>query len=179
MKETKVSSSVRFNNFFMTVYEDTVKLDNGKHTTRTYIKHDGAAAVLPITVDHKLILIKQFRYPVGQVFIEVPAGKKDAIDEAGLTCAKRELEEETGYQSNAFEFIGTTHNCIGYSNEAIDLYIARNCQLVDNPLKADDDENIDLMIVSLEEAKELLSSHQITDAKTWILIQHYISEMRD
>ncbi|MCF7925732.1 MAG: NUDIX hydrolase [Candidatus Izimaplasma sp.] len=175
MKEKKIKSEKKYECFFMSLYEDDVKLENGKETKRIYITHDGAAAVLPVTKDGHLILIKQFRYPLGKTIIEVPAGKKDDPNESGLTCAKRELEEETGYQSSTFNWVGVTHNCVGYSNEAIELFIATDCYSVEDPLKSDDDEQIELLIVSKQEAKSLLSTHQITDAKTWILLQHYLS----
>lgn len=162
----------------MTVYEDEVLLENGKQTKRIYITHEGAAAVLPITKDGQLVLIKQYRYPIHQEIIEVPAGKKDDPDESGQTCVKRELEEETGYQSTSLEYIGTTHNCVGYSNEAIELFIARDCYPVENPLKGDDDEQIEVMVVSPQKAKMLLEKGTITDAKTLVLLQHYFHKER-
>ncbi len=177
MKETKLSSKEVYKTFFMTVYEDDVRLENGKETKRIYITHEGAAAVLPITKKGELVLIKQYRYPIQQEIIEVPAGKKDYPEETGEACIHRELEEETGYQSQNLEYIGTTHNCVGYSNEAIELFIAHDCYPVDDPKTGDEDEQIEVFVVSPKEAKTLLQKGKITDAKTWILLQTYLQKI--
>ena len=113
MDEKTVSSKKVYESSFLTMYEDQVLLENGMKSQRVYVKHIGAAAVLPITKDGKIILTKQFRYPVKKVTIEIPAGKKDEIDERGIDCIKRELEEETGYQSNDIRHVYDIHNCLG------------------------------------------------------------------
>jgi len=159
---------------FMDLYEDEVLLPNGKESMRTYIEHPGAAAVLPITKDNKVLLIKQFRYPIRQVTIEIPAGKKDTIKETGLACVTRELEEETGYQAVRFEKFMDIHNCLGYSNEMIELFFAYDIYPVEHPLQSDDDEFIDIMICDKEEVLELLQTNQITDVKTIITLQEYL-----
>lgn len=174
LKETKISSKKIYECFFMKLYEDEVLLPNKKTSSRIYVKHDGASAVLPITKQGKLILIRQFRYPINQVTIEVPAGKKDEPHEDGLVCAVRELEEETGYRSNRMVKIQDLHNCIGYSNEMIELFIAYDCEKVENPATGDDDEFIELLELTKEEAKDLLMGGTITDAKTIILLQYYL-----
>jgi len=174
LEEKTLSSKKVYECFFMKLYEDRVLLPNNKESNRIFIKHDGASAVLPITKDGKIILIKQFRYPVNQVMIEIPAGKKDKPFEDGVLCAVRELEEETGYKSNNLKKIQDLHNCVGYSNEMIELYIAYDCEKIDNPKSGDDDEFIELLEVSKEEAKSLLKKGKITDAKTIITLQYYL-----
>lgn len=175
-KEEQINSKLIYECFFMKLYEDDVLLPDGNQSKRIYIKHDGASAILPITKEGNILLVKQFRYPIGQVSIEIPAGKKDEPNEDGLLCAKRELEEETGHVSNNIEKISEVYNCVGYSNEKIELYIAYNCVKTDNPLPMDDDEFIELMSVTVEESKNLLQNGLISDSKTIIALQYYYIE---
>jgi len=174
MKETKKASKKVFECSFMELFEDEVILDNKKTSTRVYIKHPGAAAILPITKDHKIILIKQFRYPIQMINLEVPAGKKDDPKEDSFECAHRELEEETGYVTNQMEFYKRIYPCVGYSDEYIDLFIAKDCVKIDHPKEMDADENIECLFFNPEEIQELIDSDQIGDSKTLILLQHYL-----
>lgn len=177
LKEKQLTHELVFKNMFMKIYLDEILLPNNLTSKRIYLKHDGAAAVLPITKDGDVLLIRQFRYPIMQEVIEIPAGKKDAIDESGLLCAKRELEEETGYVSNDFVKFNDLHSCVGYSSELIELFIAKNCEKIENPKKGDDDEFIELLIVSKEEVVELLRQGKVTDAKTLVALQYYLLEI--
>jgi len=158
----------------MTLFEDEVELDKGVLTKRVYIKHPGAAAVLPLTKDGLFILTKQFRYPIHQVSIEIPAGKKDHEFEDALECAKRELEEETGYMSSNYCHLQTFHTCLGYSNETIDIYLAKDCTIKENPKKQDEDENIQILFVTIEEAQKMIEQGEITDGKTILAIHKYL-----
>lgn len=177
LEEKTITSKKVYECFFMSLYEDRVLLPNSKESNRIYIKHNGASAILPITKEGKIVLIKQFRYPINQVIIEIPAGKKDEPIEDGLRCAVRELEEETGYTSTNVIKFQDLHNCVGYSNEMIELFIAYDCEKIDIPKSGDDDEFIELMEVSKEEANVLLKQGKITDAKTLIMLQHYLYGM--
>jgi ADP-ribose pyrophosphatase len=174
LNEKTISSRLIYECFFMKLYEDEVELPNNKKSQRIYIHHDGAAAVLPITQDGNILLIKQFRYPIKSATIEIPAGKKDDVLEDGLTCAKRELEEETGYTSNDIKKITDIHNCLGYSDEKIELFLATSCEKMMTAPNMDEDEFIELLSISKVEAKELLFSGKITDAKTIIALQYYL-----
>jgi len=178
MNEKQLSSTSIYKCFFMELFEDKVLLPNKETSTRIYITHPGAAAVLPITKNQEVLLIKQFRYPIRRVTIEIPAGKKDETTETGLECVTRELEEETGYQSNKFEKFMDMHSCLGYSDELIELYIAHDVYPVDNPLPGDDDEFIEVGVYSVEEVDELLHTNQITDGKTIILLQEFLRRNR-
>ena len=173
MKEKTLDSKLVFQNDFMDLYVDDILLPDQRKTTRTYIKHSGAAAVLPITRDGKLVLTRQYRYPVHKISIEIPAGKKDSKSETGLECVQREIEEETGYNSKEFKHIHNIHNCIAYSDEMIELFIAYDCELVEDRLQPDDDEFIEPLILTLEEAEELVASNEITDLKTMYTISYY------
>lgn len=174
MKETTKSSKLVYECSFMKLYEDEVILDNQNISQRVYVKHPGAAAILPITKDNKIILINQYRYPIQKVNLEIPAGKKDDENEDSFECAKRELEEETGYVSSDMKLFKRIYPCVGYSNEYIDLFIAKNCVEIENPKAMDVDENIECVFLSLDEIKHLIKTDQIADAKTLILLQGYL-----
>ncbi|MDY0075373.1 MAG: NUDIX hydrolase [Acholeplasmataceae bacterium] len=174
MKEITKTSVKKYTCSFLSLHEDDVILDNHQLTKRVVIKHIGGACVLPITQDHKVILTKQFRYPIRQVTIEIPAGKKDTFDEDSLICAKRELEEETGYVSNDFKHVYVLHPCLGYSDEKLDIYIALNCYKLDDPKAMDADEQIEIMILDKIEVQSLLDQGLITDGKTLIALQYFL-----
>ena len=176
MIEKKLSSKKIYESNVIDLYEDQVLVSNGIKAQRVVARHNGAAAVLPITSDNKIILTKQFRYPLNQVMIEIPAGKKDSKDELGIECAKRELEEETGYNSNDIEHIFDIHNAVGYSDEMIQIYIAYNCYKVENPLDSDPDEILENYIISIDEAKSMLDNKELTDVKTIVALQYFLSK---
>lgn len=173
MEEIKVGSKRVYEHKFLSVDEDLVKLPNNVTSTRVVLRHPGGAAVLPITKDHKILLIKQFRYPINQELIEIPAGKLDP-NESSLVCAMRELEEETSFISNHFEFLMSIHPCVGYSDEMIDLFIAYDCERINDPKSMDDDEFIEVKAYTLNEIEYLLNNQQITDGKTIIACEHYL-----
>lgn len=177
MKEIKIGSKRVYEHKFLSVDEDQVILPNQKNSTRVVLRHPGGAALLPITKDHKIILIKQYRYPILQELIEIPAGKLDE-GESSLTCAIRELEEETGYISHRVEFLMSVHPCVGYSDEMIDLYIAYDCELKETPKSMDDDEFIEINLYSMSEIEKMLDDNQITDGKTLIILEHYLRKTR-
>lgn len=174
MNERQLSHDKRFSCFFMDLYEDRVLLPSGKKSSRIYIEHAGAAAVLPLTREGDVLLIRQFRYPIRQVTIEIPAGKKDAPDERGIDCVARELEEETGHRSNRIEHVMDIHNCLGYSDETIELFVAHDVYAVDNPRPSDDDETIEVARYTKADVANLLEQGAITDVKTIVMLQHYL-----
>ena len=176
LNEKKIKSKEVYKSDFVRIYEDQVLLPNKKTSKRVYIKHPGAACALPILDDGRVLLVKQYRYPVNLVTLELPAGKKD-IGENSLLTIKRELEEETGYRATDYEFVLSIHNAIAYSDETIDCYIARGLKKVEHPLKQDEDEFTEIAIFSIDELKEKIRTNEITDVKTIIMIQHYLLKM--
>ncbi|MDX9691662.1 MAG: NUDIX hydrolase [Acholeplasmataceae bacterium] len=174
MKEKTKSSKEIYTCHFMTLYEDQVELYNGKMTERVFVDHPGAAAILPITKDGNIILTRQFRYPIKEVSIEIPAGKKDDIHEDPKHCAARELEEETGHMSDHLEHFITYYPCLGYSNEVIDIFIAYDCIVKENPKAQDDDEHVEIIILSLKEIEHMIKNQDIKDGKTIMAIQKYM-----
>jgi ADP-ribose pyrophosphatase len=174
MNEKTVKSVRKYACSFLELYEDEVILKSDKQASRVVIKHPGGASVLPITSSGHIILTKQHRYPIHQDTIEIPAGKKDFVGEAGLDCAKRELEEETGYVSKHFEQIYAFHPCLGYSDELLDIFIAFDCVPKADPKAMDEDEDIEVMLIQKADILPLLNSGKITDGKTIIALQYYL-----
>ena len=174
MKETKIHSKPVYHSNFLTIEEDTVMTSESIETTRIVIRHSGASAILPITDDGNIVLIKQFRYPISAVTIEVPAGKLEA-DEDPVLCASRECEEEAHVKPEKIEHVMSIHNCLGYSDEVIHLYIGYRCKHIKNPLPKDIDETFEILYYTKKEVLALLQRHEITDAKTIILLQHYLA----
>jgi ADP-ribose pyrophosphatase len=165
LKETRVDSELAYDGNFLKVSRDRVKLPDGKVTQREYIRHPGAVVILALFDDGRVLLERQFRYPNGKVFIEFPAGKIDP-GEASLACAKRELEEETGYTATDWHFVCTMHNAIAYSDEHLDLFLARG--LTAGDAKLDDGEFLETFTATIPEMLEMVRRGDITDVKTVI-----------
>ena len=165
LKETKLSSKIIFQGRLLDVRKDEVELPNGKTSTREWINHPGAVCCIPILPDGKIALIRQYRYPVQSEMIELPAGKLDK-GEKPEACALRELEEEIGYRTNKLTFLTHIHPAIGFANEKMWLYLAEELEKTDS--KLDDDEFLELIPISLDDAVEMIWSHEITDVKTII-----------
>ena len=165
LKETKVDGEIAYDGNFLKVSRDRVKLPDGKLTQREFIRHPGAVVILALFDDGRVLLERQFRYPNDQVFIEFPAGKIDP-GEASLACAKRELEEETGYTATDWQFVCTIHNAIAYSDEHLDLFLARG--LTAGDAKLDDGEFLETFTATIPEMLEMIKRGDITDVKTVI-----------
>jgi ADP-ribose diphosphatase len=161
--ETRVSSEAVFDGRLLHVRRDTVRLPDGSLATREHIVHPGAVLVVPVLPDGRLVIERQFRYPLDRVFIEFPAGKRDAGESAEDT-ARRELREEAGYDAERFTPLGTIHTLISYTNERIDLFVADGLSYVG--AKLDDGEFLDIVTMTEDEMLAALDRGEITDAKT-------------
>ena len=158
--EKKISSEPVFDGVLLHVMKDEVELPNGHKAVREWIRHPGASAVIPLLPDNQIILVRQFRYPVGQVTLEVPAGKLDKIGEDPIECAKRELSEETGYTAGKFWKLTTIATTVGFSNEYIHLYAASD--LTAGDLHPDSDEFINVVKMPLTAALQMVESGKIS-----------------
>jgi ADP-ribose pyrophosphatase len=165
LKEAKVDSALVYEGDFLKVQRDIVRLPDGKTTAREYIRHPGAVVILPLFDDGSVLLERQFRYPLNQVFIEFPAGKIDP-DETSLVCAKRELQEETGYIATDWQFICTIHNAIAYSDEHLDIFLARG--LIAGESRLDDGEFLETFSAPLADMMAWVREGKVTDVKTII-----------
>lgn len=162
--EKTISSKVIFSGVLLTVLRDEVVLENGAMSTREHVLHPGAVAIVPVTDDGRVILVEQYRYPIKSKLLEIPAGKFDKPGEDPLECAKRELEEETGYTAKSYTYLGYIHTTPGFSNEVIHLYLAQG--LTPGDSNPDEDEIIETKIEDFEHVVQKCISGEITDAKT-------------
>ncbi|OGB88825.1 hypothetical protein A2625_02130 [candidate division WOR-1 bacterium RIFCSPHIGHO2_01_FULL_53_15] len=165
LEEKEINSKKVFEGRLLKVRVDTVKLPNGVESTREVVEHPGAVAVVAITQDNELVLIRQFRQATGEVLLEVPAGVPEK-NEAGEAAARRELEEETGYHAKNVKKIWEGYASPGYSNEIIQFFLATDMNLMKQ--KTDEDELIEVDLVDLELCLDLVKTGKIRDNKTMI-----------
>jgi len=165
LQESKIDGELVYEGHFLKVQRDLIRLPDGKQGVREFIRHPGAVTILPLFEDGSVLLERQFRYPSGQVFVEFPAGKIDP-GEDHLACAKRELREETGYTATDWQFICTIHNAIAYSDEHLELYLARGLQAGERRL--DEGEFLDVFKLPLSELLDQVRQGLVTDVKTII-----------
>ena len=179
LRELRQTSDKILAGRFLQVFSDQVTLPDGKSTFREYIGHPGAVMVIPLLIDAqgqtRIVLERQFRYPVGQVMVELPAGKRDGQEDL-LLCAQRELREETGYSATQWAHAGVLHPCISYSTEYIDIWFAQGLQA--GPRQLDVGEFLEVFSASTDEFFAWCRDGRITDAKTLtgaLWLQNYLS----
>lgn len=161
--ETTVSSETVYRGHFLELKRDVVALPDGKQAGREYVIHPGAVMVIGLLPDGRLVMERQYRYPVRQTMIEFPAGKLDP-GEGGLACAQRELLEETGYRARRWARAGVMHPVIGYATEVIEIWFADELTLGERHLDAG--EFLDVFTASQDELEAWMHNGQLTDAKT-------------
>lgn len=156
------------------VYKDHMKFSNGNTEDWDFIHHDGAATVIPVMDDGKILMVKQYRNALERDTLEIPAGKLDDPDEEGIVCASRELKEETGYSSDDLEWLLTIRTTVAFCDERIEVFVARN--LIPGEQHLDEDEFVDVKAYKLEELKEMIFEGKIQDSKTMAAILAYESK---
>lgn len=144
---------------------DDVLLPNGKEAKREIVNHPGAVAVIAITKEGNLVLVEQYRKALERSIIEIPAGKLEPGEKPEYT-AKRELEEETGYGCNNLQYLQTFSTSPGFADEVIHLFVAKDLYKIEEKADLDEDEFVELLEVTLEEAEEMVKEQRIYDAKT-------------
>ena len=169
LTEHTLSSETVFAGDLLHVRRDRVRLGaDGPESVREWIHHPGAAAVVPLFANGDTLLIRQFRYPARREFLEVPAGKFDSPDESALDLARRELKEEVGLTAARWTRLGETHPAIGYSDEAIHLFLAED--VTEGDAAPDGDERVVPVRLPLAEAVERARAGEILDGKTCVAL---------
>ncbi len=167
--EKTISEKTIFNGRIIDLVLKDVELPDGKTSKREIINHPGAVAIIAVTESKKIVLIKQFRKPLEKTIIEIPAGKLEKGEDP-LKCAKRELEEETGYKPKEIEAVTSFYTSPGFADELVHIYFTDKLEL--GEVNRDDDEFLDVLEVTLEEAEALIEKQLIHDAKTVYAIQY-------
>ena len=165
LRETQVASALMHQGKFLTLKQDIVRLPDGRNASREYLIHPGAVMMIPLFDDGTVLMERQFRYPVGKVMIEFPAGKLDP-QEGALACGKRELVEETGYTAQRWDYLTRIHPVISYSTEFIDIYLARD--LKQGEARLDEGEFLETFITSAGQLIDWVRAGKISDVKTII-----------
>jgi len=164
-EEKTVNTEKIFAGNIIDLQVDDVTLPDGNMSKREIVKHPGAVAVIPITKDNKIVFVEQYRKPLEKSIVEIPAGKLEK-GENPMIAAIRELEEETGYTTNNLSFITSFYTSPGFADELLHLYITDDIEKVENPAAGDEDEFVEVVELTLDEAKQYVEEERIHDAKT-------------
>lgn len=171
LEEKTIKTEHIFSGRIISLQVDDVKLPDGKTAKRELIKHPGAVAVIAVTADNKIVMVEQFRKALERNLVEIPAGKLEKGEEPKV-CAARELEEETGYVCESLELVNSFYTSPGFADELVHVYEARGLTKVENPADQDEDEFINLLELTLEEAQGYIDQQKIYDAKTIFAVQY-------
>ncbi|GGL46655.1 NUDIX domain-containing protein [Sporolactobacillus putidus] len=169
LTEKKIESTEIFKGRVVHLLVDKVGLPNGNDATREVVRHPGAVAIIAVTEDEKMLLVRQYRYPLDKIIYEIPAGKLEPGENPD-DSAMRELEEETGHQCEQLERIASFYSSPGFSDELLNIYFTNT--LTNGRQHLDDDEFLEVYAVDLGEAVQMVRDHRIADAKTVYAVQY-------
>ena len=167
----RLNRELMYHGTIVDFYKDTIEVPNGNVVEWDFIGHKGAAAVLPVREDGKLLMVRQYRNALDRYTLEIPAGGLNGVDEPTRDAAGRELEEETGYRSDDLEWLITIRTTVAFCNEKIDIYVAKN--LIKSHQHLDEDEFINVEAYSVEELSWMILEGKIEDSKTISAIMSY------
>lgn len=170
-EEKTISTDLLFEGKVISLRVEEVELPDGNRAKRELVNHPGAVAVIPIMDDGKLILVEQYRKALNRSIVEIPAGKIEPGEDIEVT-ALRELEEETGYGANRFDYLQSFATSPGFANEIIHIFVALGLYKIDKPAAGDEDEFIHMIECTIEEAEQMVLDERIYDAKTAFAILH-------
>ncbi len=170
----RVGRELVYEGAVINVYKDRMQFADGHFADWDYIHHDGAAAVVPVLEDGRILMVSQYRNALERDTLEIPAGKLDSPQEEGSLCAGRELEEETGYRSECLEWLITLRTTVAFCNERVEIYVAKD--LIPSKQHLDEEEYVDVKAYSLGELKEMIFSGRIEDGKTIAALLAYESK---
>ena len=171
LKETQLSTTEYYRNSFLSVCEDEVQLPDQNQSKRVVVNHPGGVNIIALDEQKRLLLVEQYRYPLGRVTLETPAGKIEPGEKTTLT-AMRELEEETGYRASSLTFVSKISTTPGFCDEWIETYFAHELIKLENAAAGDEDEFINVYHLTKEEAAKAIETQQICDYKTIYAIQY-------
>ncbi|MED1015962.1 NUDIX hydrolase [Bacillus atrophaeus] len=171
LEEKTIEKEKLFSGKVIDLYVEDVELPNGKTSKREIVKHSGAVAVLAVTDSNKIILVNQYRKPLERTIVEIPAGKLEKGEEPEYT-ALRELEEETGYTAKKLTKITAFYTSPGFADEIVHLFLAEDLSVLEEKRELDEDEFVEVMEVTLEDALKLVETREVYDAKTAYAIQY-------
>jgi ADP-ribose pyrophosphatase len=171
LEEKTIHSEEIFSGKVISLHLQDVELPNGKHSKREIIKHPGAVAILAITDDNKIVMVEQYRKALERNIVEIPAGKLEKGEEPAL-CARRELEEETGYECESLELLISFYTSPGFADEIVHLFVAKGLTKKEDSAELDEDEFVNLEELTLDEAIQYVKDQKIFDAKTAYAVQY-------
>jgi ADP-ribose pyrophosphatase len=171
LEEKTLKSEEIFSGKVISLHLQDVELPNGKRSKREIIKHPGAVAILAITDEKKIVMVEQYRKALERTIVEIPAGKLEKGEEPAL-CARRELEEETGYECANLELLTSFYTSPGFADEIVHVFLAKGLTKKENSAALDEDEFVNLEEITLEESLQYIKEQKIYDAKTIFAIQY-------
>lgn len=170
----RISRDLVYEGTIIDYYKDTVQVPNGNVVKWDFIGHKGAAAVVPVTKDGKILMVRQYRNALDRYTLEIPAGGLNGADEPTKVAAGRELEEETGFRSENIEFLVSIYTTVAFCNEKIDIYLAKD--LIESKQNLDEDEFINVEAYEPKELLEMIYAGKIQDSKTICGIMSYVQK---
>ena len=170
-KIKRINRELKFKGKILDFYQDTIEVDGDHTVVWDFIGHKGAAAVVPVTADGKILMVRQYRNALDRYTLEIPAGALDEVGEPGIECASRELEEETGYRSENLEWLITIRTTVAFCNERIEDYVAHD--LIPSKQHLDEDEFVEVECFTIDELKDMVLTQKIQDSKTAAAIMAY------
>nr|WP_263325834.1 NUDIX hydrolase [Neobacillus sp. Marseille-Q6967] len=171
LEEKTLHSEEIFSGKIISLYLQDVELPNGKQSKREIIKHPGAVAILALTDDNKILMVEQYRKALEKTIVEIPAGKLEKGEEPEV-CARRELEEETGYVCDDLELLISFYTAPGFTDEIVHLFVAKGLTKKEDAAALDEDEFVNLEELTLEQAIQYVKEQKIYDAKTAYAVQY-------
>jgi ADP-ribose pyrophosphatase len=171
LEEKTLHSEEIFSGKVISLHLQDVELPNGKQSKREIVKHPGAVAILAVTNDDKIIMVEQYRKALERTIVEIPAGKLEKGEKPAV-CARRELEEETGYGCERLELLTSFYTSPGFADEIVHVYLAKGLSKIENSAALDEDEFVNLEELTLEEALQYVKEQKIYDAKTIYAVQY-------
>ncbi|WP_462412105.1 NUDIX hydrolase [Neobacillus sp. Marseille-QA0830] len=171
LEEKTIKSEEIFSGKVISLHLQEVELPNGNHSKREIIKHPGAVAILAVTDDNKILMVEQFRKALERTIVEIPAGKLEKGEDPA-DCARRELEEETGYECKNLEPITSFYTSPGFADEIVHVFLATGLSKKENAAGLDEDEFVNLEEITLNEALQYVEQQKIYDAKTIYAVQY-------